>query len=87
MSQPATDQQEELRQLRAARDGRLLVNESGRYVIDGEARPVPKVRKRLLYDREWIIWTWKPKGMVLTDEGRAALDLMESASTDSGQQA
>lgn len=76
---PELDQTEVLRQLRAARDGRFRENESGRYVIEGEARPAPNVRKALLYRRRWIIWTFSPKGMKLTGEGEAALKVMEAA--------
>jgi hypothetical protein len=41
-------EREELRILRAVAERRLRVNECGRYVIDGEARPKRQVRERLM---------------------------------------
>ena len=43
---------ERLRILRAARDGRLKVNEYGRYVIDGERRPDRRIREQLQQQEE-----------------------------------
>lgn len=54
---------EELRILRAVAERRLHVNECGRYVIDGEARPKRQVRERLM-SRGLI----SPRG--LTGKGR-----------------
>lgn len=68
---------EEMRILRAARDGRLRLNEHGRYVIDGEPRPSRKERERLLrYD-----WIYRVAGrncpVEITATGRGALDNLE----------
>lgn len=73
---PLSSQSEILRQLCAARDGRFLCNEHGRYVIPGEARPDRKVREKLLYSGR-ITWTFKPRGMALTDKGRRELEHFE----------
>lgn len=47
--------QERLRILRAARDGRMKVNQAGRYVIDYEQRPDRKVREALM-QQGFITW-------------------------------
>lgn len=73
------DHDEILRQLRAARDGRYRQNEKGRYVIDGEARPVRRVREKLLRE-QWVTWLFSRRstvGLKLTTEGTEALKLME----------
>lgn len=82
---PPDHQVEILRQLRAARDDRFLCNEHGRYYIPGEPRPDRKVREKLLYS-DRIIWTFKPKGMVLTEKGRRELEHLEAlvASNEEG---
>lgn len=72
--QPLSD--EEIRILRAAEDGRLGMNESGRYVITGEVRPERKARERLIYDHQLLTWRSRPAGLVLTGEGRAYMALL-----------
>jgi hypothetical protein len=62
--------------LAAARDGRLLSNKAGRYVIEGEKRPDAAIRRRLL-DRGLLTWAFNPRGMRLTNEGRAHLERIE----------
>lgn len=64
---------EEFRILKAANDGRLCVNEHGRYVIDGEKRPDRRVRQRLI-QRLWVSWPhYKTRRCDLTEKGRAGL--------------
>lgn len=77
---PLTD--EEARILRAADRGALRVNGSGRYVIDGEARPDRKSRERM-FQRGYLGWKWTmtrlgrvPQGteaIILTPDGLSAL--------------
>ena len=57
---------EELRILRAARDGRLYTNEAGRWMIDGEARPDPRAR-------QYLGQSMRLCGRRITDEGRLTL--------------
>jgi hypothetical protein len=47
--------EEHFRILRAVRDGRIVPNDSGRYVIDGEPRPNRKAREQLV-KRHMIVW-------------------------------
>jgi hypothetical protein len=81
MSRPV-DTAEQARILRAAQDGRLRVNEHGRYVIDGEPRPDRRVREQLLQDA-CLKWP-RPGGrrMVITAEGEAALRLLDAPQED-----
>lgn len=63
---------EQLRILRAARDGHLRMTTSGRYEIDGGRRPTPSTRARL-QDIGYLPHL-PPAGLVaLTDAGRDAL--------------
>lgn len=67
---------EEIRIMRAIEDGDFGVNEHGRYVIKGQARPDRKARVNLM-NREWIDWRWRAQqGTVwfVTDKGREALE-------------
>lgn len=76
MEQEATD--EELRILRAARDGRI--HSIGHWVIDGESRPERRALDAVK-QRGWVSdvivgggWSYE-----LSPAGRAALDAAESA--------
>lgn len=70
---------EELRILRAAADGRLRVNEHGRWVIDGDKPPMPKARK-YLQSVDCLTDGWHPSRapVSLTRKGRVALDWREA---------
>lgn len=73
------EQAEILRQLRAARDGRFLCNEHGRYLIEGESRPDRKTREKLIGNGQ-ITWRFRPtRGMELTEKGRRELEAWEAA--------
>jgi len=66
---------EHVRILRAVDEGRFGLNGSGRYVIDGEARPERKPREQVM---NWglIVWNYQrdaPVAFTLTDKGRAVL--------------
>lgn len=73
--------EERRRILRACAEGRLLVNDSGRYVIDGEKkRPDRKVREKLMYhDPPFINWpAWTMRHCTLTTDGRGELRDLEA---------
>lgn len=72
-----SDITEQIRILRAAKDGRLRTNEHGRYAIDGEPRPDRKARAKLMRER-WIVPLYARPGAVrITEEGQAALRVLE----------
>jgi len=70
---------ERLRILRAVADGRCYTNDAGRWVIEGEARPVRKDREALL-NGGWIGYSYGAKGYVLTDRGRSVMRWVEQSS-------
>jgi hypothetical protein len=66
---------EQRRILRAAREGRLRVNEHGRYIILNEKRPSRREREQLLYERHAITWPRRGDNRVsITDEGIRLLE-------------
>jgi hypothetical protein len=70
-TRPLTD--EELRILRAVADGRMCVNDKGRYVIDGGARPARKAREAL-QAFGYISWPRGPRQVSpITPNGQTAL--------------
>jgi hypothetical protein len=74
MSAPLND--EHLRILAAVRDGRLRVNEHGRYVIDGASRPRRREREHLVKRRLIVrepIWSMSRRPYFLAQRGVEAL--------------
>ena len=63
---------EQWRILYAIRDGRLSVNEHGRYLIAGGPRPSRKDREGLA-KRGLIGWSFGKQGLRLTEQGELAL--------------
>lgn len=79
MSRNADRVAEELRILRAAKDGRLYLNEAGRWLIADEPRPDPKARRYLVQSgRVHSAWRWRETS--ITDKGRAMLADHEGSS-------
>lgn len=70
-TRPLTD--EEARILKAVADGRMRVNDTGRYVIDGDARPQRKAREALAAFG-YISWPLGPRQVSpITPNGTTAL--------------
>lgn len=74
--EPTRDELDErIRILRAIKEGRMSVNEHGRYVIEGEARPDRKQREALwhgmYFDCHWDggHFYLYPKGEKMLDNG------------------
>lgn len=71
---------EAVRLLRAARAGRLVSNDVGRWVIVDEKRPDRKTREKLM-NSGLLTWRFHPvRALELTTRGQAALDNAERAS-------
>lgn len=82
----ATTTHEEIRQLSAAAEGRFRQSDTGRYVIDGEARPERKVRESLIR-RGFLTWLFSQRGystvgLKITPEGEAALRVLRATEDD-----